>query len=107
LRHCSSAQLRRDRQLDWSWEASALVRWVQALMPFAPAQFIDPAGGQCQVRAAAVHEERGVAVPGTVLETRGGSVRVACRGGSVWLECCARPKLHVGDLLGGGTPHHP
>ncbi len=100
LRHCTTAQLRRDRQLDWSWEASVLVRWVRALMPFAPAWFIDPSGRHCTVRAADVHAEPEVAAPGSVLEKQGGRVRVACRGGSVWLECCARPNLRAGDRLG-------
>lgn len=107
LRHCSSAQLRRDRQLDWSWEAPMLARWVQALMPFAPAYFIDRSGRHREVRGAVALAEPVAGVPGTVLEKQGGRVRVACRAGSVWLECCARPKLHLGDTLAGTAPDRP
>ena len=103
LRYCTSAQLLLDRQLDWALEANVLVRWVQALMPFAPAWFIDSAGRRCQVRAAVAHADRAIAAPGTILEQQSERVRVACRGGSVWLECSARPRVSVGGVLRGGV----
>jgi len=103
LKHWTSAQLRRDRQLNWSWEAPALARWVRALMPYAPAYFLDRSGRHREVRAAFAHTEAAVARPGVVLEKRGHSVRVACRDGSVWLECCLRPNLSVGDELAGSA----
>ena len=99
LRHRSSAQLQRDRRLDWSWDASLLARWVRALMPFAPAYFIDRGGRRREVRAAVVDAEPVAGPPGAVLDRRGERVRVACRGGSVWLECCTSPRLSVGDSL--------
>jgi methionyl-tRNA formyltransferase len=104
LQNCSSAQLRRDRLLDWSWEASGLARWVSALMPFAPAYFVDRGGRRREVRAALIATGPVAGDPGTVLEKRGEHVRVACRDGSVWLECCARPRLRVGDRLAGAAP---
>ena len=82
LRYCSSAQLRRERQLDWSWEAPVLARWVHALMPFAPAHFIDSSGRRREVRAA-IAKAGSSAVPGTVLERQGARVRVAC-----WADRC-------------------
>ena len=105
LHHCTSAQLRRDRQLDWSWEAPVLARWVHALMPYAPAFFIDRSRRHREVRGAVALAEPVAGAPGAVLEKQGHRVRVACRSGSVWLECCARPKLHVGDTLAGAAPH--
>lgn len=104
LQHCTSAQLRRDRQLDWSWEAPALARWVHALMPYAPAYFIDRSGRRREVRGAVAHAEPVAGQPGEVMEKKGHRVRVACRSGSVSLECCARPNLHVGDTLAGAPP---
>lgn len=98
LAHRSQAQLRHDRRLRWTMPPESLVRWVRALMPFAPAHLIDVRGCRRDVHAAEV-DAASTAPPGTVLHNRGHRIRVACMSGSVWLVCASPPAAREGDVL--------
>lgn len=102
LRHCSSARLARDRQLDWRCAAERIARWVAALARIAPAWLDLGQGRRVDVLAASL-PPRGpskvVAEPGTVLAVEGRRLVVACKDGPVALDCRRRAGLAPGRCL--------
>ncbi len=105
LRHCSSKRLARDRQLDWTWPAPRLARWVSALAAMAPAWFDAGQGHHVAVMAAEADREADTAgpAPGRVLAVEGRWVAIACAGGRVRLRCRTRPGVHPGEQLPPAT----
>lgn len=99
LVHRTSARLQRDRVLHWQQPAGQLVRWVDALMPFAPAMLRVPDGQALRVFEAVALPGRTAALAGTVLDVHGRSVTVACLDHAVRLHCDRRPRTAVGTLL--------
>lgn len=99
LHHCSSRRLAADRQLDWTWPAERLVRWVRALAGMAPGWWADGRGRQVEVTAAEPGSTVAVGQPGLVRSRHGRGVEVACGGGSVVLRCRARSAVQAGQCL--------
>jgi methionyl-tRNA formyltransferase len=99
LRFCSSAKLRSDRQLDWAWPPDLLVRWVKALVPIAPAWWIDGAGRRIEVVDASVSIGAPSNSPGTLMRRDGRWVEVSCLGGAALLLCRRRIRAKVGSVL--------
>lgn len=90
LRFCSSARLKGDRQLDWSWPQVKLVRWVKALVPMAPAWLMDSRGRKIEVIDAKPGDFAGDVLPGTVTGSEGRWISVACANGNVVSLLCRR-----------------
>lgn len=99
LMHRTAARLLRDRTLRWQQSAARLIRWVEALMPFAPALLKLPDGTTSRVFEAVAVPDGTASRPGTVLEVKGRSVTVACMDHAVRLHCDRRVRVAVGSLL--------
>lgn len=99
LRFCSSAKLMADRQLDWNWRPSQLLRWVSALEPIAPAWFLDCHGRRVEIAAVRASTIVQPVQPGTILQRNGRWIDVSCLGGAVALLCRCRPRDPIGSAL--------
>ena len=97
--------LKREAELDWRQEAQTLVRKVRAFDP-APGAFSSISGERVKIWQASVASSEESATPGTILETTGDAILVACGEQVLRLEQIQLPnkkRLPVAEILKART----